>query len=888
MENIATTQSDNYSNILQTYGVGYFPFEHYWQVREIKKAQGWIIHLSVVLSQIPDFLQLVIPELLADRVSFRIVRDSRLAFCMLEGSLGYSKLGKIVSIFPEDDIIALQVAKKLITLTSSFRGPAIPTDRHLGGVVYTRYGSFNPVLQTNADGDVLRFIYGADGRLIQDSYTVPFLPPRGIFWPFGEITSPEEPPKRKLLNNVYYPLTTLKADAKGDVIKALYFKKFWKIKSCLIKQGRVNMFTDAAGRDIKDRLKWQYELYQALHYDVPMPEVFDYFEENNDAYLAMEFIKGITLTTWLNAVYQNRRWLELPVDLRLILLDRLIDISEIIIRFHEKGFIHRDITPDNFLINVKGKIYLIDMELAWSVVTLHPDPPFLMGSPGHMSPEQMMLKKPTNKDDVYAFGGLMVIFFTNLFAMKFHGQSYDQLIRSYIFLIGDDIVAEKIAACWRHNPANRPELKDIQNVLKQYRGTVQQEEKEQVISKLPAVSLSEKEIKKIIQDGLAGLSHVDLLGPEKCWTSLSRQNGSLISNEQLDTSIYEPWHTGMAGPIWLVARAKRAGFLVDANQSTYANSWRYLHENHFCHPERALSGLFFGRAGIALAIIEGLKAGMLTPDPENISRLQQCFIEISNTFDLATGVAGQGIALLQSAFWLDKAWVQKTLSRHIEILLNNQQKDGSWNLTGVPNKKDGISTGLDNGVAGISWFLLCYLQAHPDNLSVKNALTKSLHWFEGNSIKKKNTYAWPLNTRDRSIDRWSMTNGTPGIALLFIKSYEVLGALRYRTIAEKILSGIEPYPVRMDFSMTTGLAGLGEVYIDAFHVLKDSQWLDRAAWIAQLIAHCFKRKEDGTGYWQTNVNIILTADLFTGNSGILHFLMRYLSPEIDHPLASPK
>jgi len=861
----------DFSEILDTYGVTYFPVDQYWQVGTISKTQGWIIHLSVILAQVRELIQLVVPELLAQRVPFKVVRDVNTAVDLLEAGYGYTTLGKMISIYPEDDTQARDLAEILIQATAAFRGPAIPTDRHLGSIVYTRYGSFNPIYNKNKDGELVRHIYDAGGQLVPDPYEIPFRSPEGIKWPYQDIVPAEIIRSGKLLNNKYYPLVIVKPDAKGFVIKALYFKKAWQIKSCLIKQGKQGMFADYAGRDIRDRLKWQYDLYQLLHKDIPMPEVFDYFKERESVYLVMEFIKGKTLTSWLHSIHRERCWRDLNKFERLQLLDQLLRIIDIITRLHEKGFVHRDITPENFLIDRKGRIWLIDMELVWSSSANPPQPPFQLGSPGHMSPEQMATKTPTVKEDVFGMGSIMVTFFTSLHALKLLGQTPEQLQWSLEFYIGEPMITQLIVSCWNETPSERPGLQQVESILKKYRNKI--DNSPILYNKADITQIPETEtIKNVIQAGLNYFGSPDLLSANHQWASLSQREETYVGNRQVTREMYEGWHTGMAGPLWLVAIAKKAGFDVSRCQLPYVKSWEYIDENYFSRPDKISPGLYAGNAGIALALAAGMNSGMLQPAGPNIQQLQWCFSILSTQPDLAEGIAGQGLSLLQCRRYIDEAWVRRTLASYVEVVLQQQDKQGHW----------GIHTGLDRGTAGILLFLLSYVEQYPDPIII-DAVRKSLHWLEILG-KRTGTRSWTITTKAKSVDHWTTAYGMPGIILTFIKAYEVLKDERYLKIAESSLLPMLPSPVLMDLSLANGLAGLGEVYLEAFQATNQVIWQERAAWIARLLLTNIKSSGAVEGYWLTYINTVTTADLFTGNGGLLHFLMRFLLPDmIDHP-----
>jgi len=842
--------------------------DFYWQVGQVDRVQGWMLHISVISFQVQELLQVVIPELLSQNVSFKIIQDAYLAHNLLEGGLGYGSLGKAVTIYPNDDLHAVELAKKLIPLTEHFRGPAIPTDHFLAGNIYTRYGAFNPVLVTNNKGELIRHIYDNKGNLIEDLYEIPFRCPDGQAWPFSEIVALKKEEKKKLLNYKYYPLMVLKPDAKGDVIRGIYFKRIWKIRTCLIKQGRKNMFVDEYGRDIQDRLKWQYELYQALHTEIPMPEVFDIFKENDDLYLAMEFVKGKTLTEWLSQLLKHRCWRHLSKSEKLTLLDQLIKVIKIIDRLHKKSYVHRDITPENFLIKKDGSITLIDMELTWCMHTVPQQPTFQEGSPGHTSPEQMRASIPTVKEDVYGIGGLMVMFFTGLYAIKLNGQPKNYLERSLRLYTGDEKISGLIAACWEEQPNARPTIHEIIITLTGCQKIIHSVSEQHFPSPTLDLEDSNLDIHNLVQKGLNHLANPELLNPKKRWISNSMQVDTRIGNQQMTMAMYEGWYVGMAGPLWVVAIAKQLGYSVDICLPPYTKTWQYIEDNYLSVPDKITPGLYSGNAGIALTIHEGLKAGLLKNSTALADQLQRCFLDPAIEVSLATGVAGQGLALLHCSEWLNPIWVDETLMRYVHAIVERQQADGSWNTY----------HGVDWGTAGILLFLLSYVQRYPTNDAVLS-IEKALNQLERAGRKKKGAYSWTIHTQSKTVDKWGVGIGIPGIVISFLKAYEVLKDERYKHIVESCLSELNPYPVLTDFSLASGLAGLGELYLEAFKILQDPIWQERAQWIAAILLYGAKPASYNEAFWLTNINPITTADLFPANGGILHFLMRYYNPE---------
>ena len=99
------------------------------------------------------------------------------------------------------------------------------------------------------------------------------------------------------------------------------------------------------------------------------------------------------------------------------------------------------------------------------------------------------------------------------------------------------------------------------------------------------------------------------------------------------------------------------------------------------------------------------------------------------------------------------------------------------------------------------------------------------------------------------------------------------------------LQNLPDQPRFSNFSLGDGLAGLGEVYLEAYKAFKNLIWLQRAAWIARLFILSLQSRALSDGYWVMEGDSPVTADLFTGNTGAIHFLMHCLLPdELNHPL----
>ena len=80
--------------------------------------------------------------------------------------------------------------------------------------------------------------------------------------------------------------------------------------------------------------------------------VISYFEENGTAYFVMEYVKGISLKKYLQGKGGKISWQEA--------MQLLKPVMDALSAVHDKGIIHRDVTPDNIVITDDGNVKLLD------------------------------------------------------------------------------------------------------------------------------------------------------------------------------------------------------------------------------------------------------------------------------------------------------------------------------------------------------------------------------------------------------------------------------------------------------------------------------------------------------------------------------------------------
>ena len=125
--------------------------------------------------------------------------------------------------------------------------------------------------------------------------------------------------------------------------------------------------------------------------------VYDQGEDDGTVFLAMEYVPGLTLREVLHE--------EGPLSPRAA-LDVLEPVLLALAEAHAKGLIHRDVKPENVIINDNGTVKVADFGLARAVSsqTVTSTSGLLLGTVAYLSPEQVERGVADARSDVYAAG----------------------------------------------------------------------------------------------------------------------------------------------------------------------------------------------------------------------------------------------------------------------------------------------------------------------------------------------------------------------------------------------------------------------------------------------------------------------------------------------------
>ncbi|MCP1354112.1 serine/threonine protein kinase [Aneurinibacillus migulanus] len=160
----------------------------------------------------------------------------------------------------------------------------------------------------------------------------------------------------------------------------------------VLKQVRPSRLNSPKGRPLYE---YEIELLATLRHP-QMPYLFDAFEENEQLYYVMSYIKGSTLEDML---FQQDASFTEPEAWRVIL-----QILTLVKYLHSRRIIHRDVRIPNVIWN-DGTVYLLDFGLARYV---DDSPSFLQDTDNHYWLEKKLKREVHPRSDMYALGHFLL------------------------------------------------------------------------------------------------------------------------------------------------------------------------------------------------------------------------------------------------------------------------------------------------------------------------------------------------------------------------------------------------------------------------------------------------------------------------------------------------
>ena len=230
-------------------------------------------------------------------------------------------------------------------------------------------------------------------------------------------------------------------------------------------------------------LKHEFEVGHALMH----PSIIRIHEFNQDgqiAYLVLDVFSSLNVK---QAMRENHA--KVLVQFSKIAEQMALSLGHM----HEKGWVHCDVKPDNFLLNEKGGVKLIDFTISRKAATgmisrMLGKQKVIQGTRSYMSPEQIRGQALDGRADIYSLG---CVFFELLGGKPpYFGDSPNDLLQKHLtagipsVVVQNDNVMPELAALLRKMMSKKPD--DRPNSMAEVMKDLRAQKPFKLAPKLPA------------------------------------------------------------------------------------------------------------------------------------------------------------------------------------------------------------------------------------------------------------------------------------------------------------------------------------------------------------------------------------------------------------------
>ncbi|MFD6821992.1 class IV lanthionine synthetase LanL [Streptomyces sp. NPDC060085] len=843
------------------------------------RVQGWKLHVAATPLSAPHVLKKSAEVLARNSCPFKFAGTVGRVHDQVSTTVARGAGGKFITAYPHYDEQALEIANELDQATAGLPGPTILSDKplHPGSLVHYRFGAFHGVHALSDDGQHEIMLQAPNGALELDQrrawFTVPTWAPKNPF-PQAEVVRPSSEPKPILLDGRFLVQNALRHSYKGGVFRALDQKTGAPV---VVKQARAHVGSNLSGRDVRDALQHEANMLKLLAPYGVTPHMIRLFAGAGDLFLAQEEVQGSTLRQWVPDRMEygdGQRW-GLKLDLAVRIAKKLVDVMQTV---HACGFVIRDFNPNNIMITDGDDLRLIDLEFlarpGEGVVGF-------TGTPGYAAPEQLAVpafgSAPGNQCDLFSLGATLFYLASGTDPRL---PEDDPVERSHVSRITDWLahlsvqnttargLTHVIVALMQEDPAQRPNLDEVRRLICQASKKRRRD----------AADTPGKQGGSISRSIIGGLGYLratmEPQHPRRLWPA--EEGGSRCDPLNV--------RNGAGGVLAVLAQAQ----LLQPDQlvaDTVSRAAHWIAARADQEP-RILPGLYSGRSGTALAMLE---AGRALEDATLMDQAARLGRRVPLQWPhpgVWHGAAGAG--LLQLRLWEvfgDEDFLVRATQAADGLAAAAERQDGNllWPVarTFASEGAGIVHYGLANGVAGVGLFLLAAGHA-TSNDSYYDLASEAANTLCRAALADQDVAWWPSTLKSASGRTSAWRASTCDVGPFLLRQWAHTGDPLALDLSLKAAATIRRSR-RAGVSFARGLASDGEFLLDLAEIFPEAPYRQWALDLADSIhARHALRKDNVMLPGETN-----GVSIESGHTGVLSFLLRlqnggsrFLFPEI--------
>lgn len=205
---------------------------------------------------------------------------------------------------------------------------------------------------------------------------------------------------------------------------------------------------DSIFQQCLSKLQREADILQQIEHE-SIVRLIDMFVEDHRGYLVLEYVEGRTLKEIVDSEGAQAEH---------IVLEMALQICDMLEHLHSKNppIIHRDLTPDNLILQADGKLKLVDFNVAQQLESQ--GTATVVGKHAYLPPEQFR-GKPTTQSDIYAVGATIYFLLTGSEPQPLT-SSHPQLLVQSISEKLDSLVADATCLDLSRRVSSAEELRE--------------------------------------------------------------------------------------------------------------------------------------------------------------------------------------------------------------------------------------------------------------------------------------------------------------------------------------------------------------------------------------------------------------------------------------------